>query len=307
MRGGLAGLVGLIVGGCGSVSSQPDAASMDAGSDATSARCDVAKAFGPPVPVAGVNTNLNDAWGWLSADHLTIYFARDGGGTAANLYSAIRPQPSGPFTDVTLLGGVNTTDYESRPSVTADSLTLFMEVSIGGGAGDIHVATRTSTAAAFSVHAPVAVINTASSTDWNPWISDDGLVMYFVSDRTGTFDIFKTMRTSTSSPFSAPVVVGELNTTANDYDPVLSKDGLEIFFGSTRDQSGTNVLNQIFHATRSTPSDGFGAPARIAELSNATSDDFPNWVSPDRCQLMFTSNRGGGSGGYDIWIATRSQ
>lgn len=299
-------LVSLIVCGCGSVSgNQPDASNVDAigdaSSDAPSARCDVTKPFGSPAPVVGVNTTAEEADGWLSADHLTIYFRRLITTNSDDVYFATRQQASGPFNDAQLVEGVNTSQNEIRPVLTADGLTLFMQVS-GNGDYDIRVSTRASTAAAFSAPAPVAAINTPAY-DTEPWISEDGLVIYFVSRRDGNDNIFKASRASTGSVFSAPVPVGELNTTAIDYAPTLSKDGLEIFFASTRQ----NVSGDIFHATRSTINDGFGTPRVVAELSDSASSEHPSWVSADRCQLMFTSDRVGGSGRVDIWIATRPQ
>jgi len=167
---------------------------------------------------------------------------------------------------------------------------------------DIHIATRMNTASIFSMHNPVAVINNTTSTEWNPWISHDGLLMYFVSDRTGNFEIYKTTRANKSSPFGEPMPVGKLNTPADEHSPVLSEDGLEIFFGSKRANPGSD----IFHATRSTPGAEFGDPTLLAELSGSVSDDFPSWASPDHCQLMFTSNRvDGGGGAYHLWMATR--
>lgn len=217
-----------------------------------------------------------------------------------DVYFATRQQMSGAFGDPRLLEGVNTSQNEVRPVLTADGLTLFMQVS-GNGDYDIRVSTRASAAAAFSAPEPVAVIN-SSAYDTEPWISEDGLVIYFVSRRDGNDDIFKASRASVGSAFGAPVPVGELNTDAIDYAPALSKDGLEIFFGSTRQSVG-----DIFHATRSTINDGFGAPRVVEELSGPVSFEHPSWVSADRCQLMFTSDRAGGSGRVDIWIATRPQ
>jgi hypothetical protein len=292
--------------GCGSVSSNRlDAAGIDSSDGTTSTRCDVTNPFGPPVSVDGVNTDSNEKGGWLSADQRTIYFMRAVvGGPSADLYSGSRPGIARSFTGVAPLDGVNTMSNEDRPTLTADSLTLFMEVSSTTQATDIHVSTRASISAIFSAHGTVANMNT-TSVDMNPWISDDELFMYFISDRAGTLDIFKTTRTSTNSQFNTPAAISELNTAAQEYAPVLSKDELEIFFASTRDSGGMNPPD-IFHATRLTPNDGFGAPTLVAELNGSTSDEYPNWLSPDRCQLMFTSNRGDGSG-YDLWIATRQQ
>ena len=295
MRLGLLGLV--VCGGCGAVSgSPPDAADTDAASVDSPPPCDVAKPFASPVLVEGVTTSSGEGHGWLSADQLTIYFNRNDG-TDSNLYFGTRMQPAGAFTGISPLGGVNTIGPEVRPTLTADGLTLFIEAG-----ADIHIATRMNTASIFSMHNPVAVINNTTSTEWNPWISHDGLLMYFVSDRTGNFEIYKTTRANKSSPFGEPMPVGELNTPADEHSPVLSEDGLEIFFGSKRANPGSD----IFHATRSTLGAGFGDPTLIVELSGSVSDDFPSWASPDHCQLMFTSNRvDGGGGAYHLWMATR--
>jgi hypothetical protein len=60
----------------------------------------------------------------------------------------------------------------------------------------------------------------------------------------------------------------------------------------------------MFHATRASPEDEFGAPAKLTELSDASTNEFPSWISADGCELLFTSNR---SGDYDIWLARRAQ
>lgn len=126
--------------------------------------------------------------------------------------------------------------------------------------------------------------------------------MYFGSKLTSAdYNILRTSRTARNRPFSTPVEVSELNEDRWDATPVLSKDGLEIFFGSTR----THSPYDIFHATRASRDATFEAPTEVIGLSSSSSDEYPNWLSPDRCQLMFSSDRAGGMGSYDIWIATR--
>jgi hypothetical protein len=291
--------------GCGNVSGQPDAALPIDGAiaDAPAPACDVSKPFGAPALVGGINTAEYETWGWLSADQLTIYYVHSPVATPnSDIWVATRGSTSAAFSNAGPLSGLATAAYEERAVLTADGLTLFLETqAVGVNDVNIDVATRVSAAAGFSAHAPVDGINTAS-TDRNPWISADGLVMYLSSDRAGTFDIFKTTRTSASSPFATPQPVGELNTAAQDNAPVLSQDGLEIFFQSNRaDIADFN----IYHATRSTPSDGFGAASVVTELADPA-DDYPTWLSPDRCQLMFASTRtGGAAGNRDLWIAIR--
>jgi hypothetical protein len=279
---------------------------VDASRDAYVPACDVTKPFGTPIPVAGVNSADHEKFGWLTADQRTIYFARAPIGTTAyDLHTATRAQPTGAFTGAAPLDPVNTIYSENRPIVSADGLTLYLEFVDASGV-DIHYSTRSDPSAPFSAQQmSLAVVNTTTDAEFNPWISDDHKTMYFTSDRDGYNDIFMTTRTSTTTDFTMPVAVTELNSGGGDYMGALSADGLEIFFGSSRD---TNVTNDdIFHATRATPSGPFGTPAKLTELSDATTDEYPTWLSADRCQLMFTSNRSGGSGGYNLWITTRPQ
>jgi len=294
-------VVALAACGGSTADGRADALAVDSQDVATPA-CDVTKPFGTPIPVADVNTTDNDTWGWQTSDQRTIYFARFSiGFSDGDLYVATRAQQSDVFTGAVPLDGVNTANNERRPILTADGLTLYAEATPNNDA-DIKVATRASTSASFSALTSIPEINSTSVNDFNPWISDDGLTLYFTSSRNGSHDIFKTIRTS-GGVFDSPVAVDELNTNLGDYMGALSEDGLEIVFASRRNNAGAN--DDIFHATRSTRDEPFGVPTMLADLSGATTDDYPTWISADRCQLMFSSDRPDGSGGYDIWIATR--
>lgn len=302
--------VGSLV-GCGSVEGgKLDAAGGDApktadapsGDDAPAAPCDVTKPFGTPARVPGLADG--DSRGWLSPDQLTIYFIRSDNTTHEDVWSATRATTSAPFSNLAAVAGVNTADFERSVAVTADGLSMFVAVyEINGGAYDIKISTRNSTTAQFSAASPVANINDPSAGDDTQWISDDGLTIVFASTRNGAYDLFRATRASSGATFGTPAAIAELNSSALDDYPVLSKDGREIFFGTQRD---TPNYIQIWHATRSTPTDGFGAPTAVTEL-NVADQTYPAWLSPDRCTLYFTGKRPNGSGGQDLWVASRPQ
>jgi Tol biopolymer transport system component len=90
-------------------------------------------------------------------------------------------------------------------------------------------------------------VNTANLDD-DGYLTDDGLTLYFSSDRiNGTQDLFVTERSDLASPFAPPVPLETLNTsTYDERDPWVSPDGHEIYF--TSDRTGGEL--QIFHATR---------------------------------------------------------
>ncbi len=103
--------------------------------------------------------------------------------------------------------------------------------------------------------------------------------------------------------FSAPTLLGiDSPIGVNDDDPTLTADLLELYFVSTR--PGGLGPRAIWVATRERASDPWGTPTLVAELSSASSDVTPE-VSPDGLTMWLASNRAGGLGDYDVWMATR--
>lgn len=153
----------LVGGGCGSVKAYPDSAAIDASHDSVSARCDVTKPFGAAVQPIGVNTTDEEISPWLSADQLTIYFARQpypsGGDT--QIYQATRSEPTGTFGNAVVVQGVNSAVGDDGPALTGDALMMFLWSDVNGG--DIVQASRNSPSATFTGLAPVAVVNSTGT------------------------------------------------------------------------------------------------------------------------------------------------
>jgi hypothetical protein len=62
-------------------------------------------------------------------------------------------------------------------------------------------------------------------------------------------DIYRATRESTASAFSPPEPVAELNSSADDFDVQLSRDGQEVFFASNRN----SVDYRLWRASVSCP------------------------------------------------------
>jgi hypothetical protein len=98
-------------------------------------------------------------------------------------------------------------------------------------------------------------------------------------------------------PFSAPTLISVLSDpVAYDGDPSLTADLLEIYFKSDR---GPN--QDIYHATRASPSDPWPPPTRDPELSSAM-DDVAAKVAPDGLTIFLTRR----PVPEDIYVATRA-
>ncbi len=91
-----------------------------------------------------------------------------------------------------------------------------------------------------------------------------------------------------------------LNSSADDYEPRLSSDGLTLFF--VRGKAGQNA--DLYTSRRSFG--GWEEPQPVAG-ANSQFDDLGPAPSIDGQTLYFYSNREGGLGGYDLWMSRRGQ
>lgn len=101
----------------------------------------------------------------------------------------------------------------------------------------------------------------------------------------------------TFGPWGPPTNLTSLNTTASDWSPTLSDDGLELIFETTR--SGNQDL---YRAVRATTVDPFDPPIPLTVLNTMQSEASPS-LSRDRLTVYFSSSR---SGQELLYRATRS-
>ncbi|MEZ4365147.1 MAG: hypothetical protein R2939_02525 [Kofleriaceae bacterium] len=142
---------------------------------------------------------------------------------------------------------------------------------------------------------PIAEVNLPGSVEWGAWISDDGLELLFGSDRAGGAggsDLYQARRASTDVIFDPPVALTALNAAGNDDNPLVSADGLTIWFD--RDLT-------LMTATRPSPDAAFGAPT-VAGLTTV-GDEYAIDLSADGLILVATSDR---LGTTDLFLATRA-
>jgi hypothetical protein len=115
----------------------------------------------------------------------------------------------------------------------------------------------------------------------------------------------KTISLGQSSPepfhFEAPLMVTELASPSRTDNPTLTGDLLEIYF--TTDRVSGN--GDVWFATRSTATAPFGTPAPVTVV-NGSSFETSSAISTDGLTLWFGSDRAGGVGANDIWVAQRA-
>lgn len=103
-----------------------------------------------------------------------------------------------------------------------------------------------------------------------------------------------------SYSFGTPRLLTELDTSTANQNPTLTGDLLELYFTSNRNGNQADVWT----ARRASPQDPFDAPTIVAEVSSSDYETSPA-VSLDGLSLYFGSDRSGGAGLVDVWMATR--
>ena len=94
-----------------------------------------------------------------------------------------------------------------------------------------------------------------------------------------------------------------VNSSAGEWDPEISADGLSLYFASNR--PGANGLSDLYVATRLTTNDDWGQPANLGPTFNSSSYDEAPSISADGLELYFTSQRLG-LGNYNLYVSTRA-
>jgi len=152
------------------------------------------------------------------------------------------------------------------------------------------------------------IVNTAGGES-APALSFDGLTLLFCSDRVGGQsggDLWMSTRTSPADAFGTLVKLGPtVNTLSDDHGPSLSADGLTLLLSSDR-PGGLMGGHDLWMATRRLLSDSFDEPVHLGPTVNSSANDSWPTLSADGRTLLFSSDRRGGLGGYDLWMSTRA-
>jgi Tol biopolymer transport system component len=191
-----------------------------------------------------VNGSAHDAAPCISADGLALYFHSDrpgGYGESRDLWVTTRPTTEYPWTEPVNLGPtVNSSDRDARPCISSDGLSLyFLSRRPGGfGYGDLYVTTRVTVEDEWGPPANLGPTVNASYNDYNPRISADGRLLFFVSSNRPGFggnDIWVTRWDGKTDDWSTPVNLGlPVNSSASESGLSISTDGKTIYFNSDR-------------------------------------------------------------------------
>ena len=113
-----------------------------------------------------------------------------------------------------------------------------------------------------------------------------------------------TERADAAPIFGNPTNLGPtVNSSAYEWDPDISADGLSLYFKSYR--PGGFGSADIWVTTRKTKKDPWGTPVNLGPIINSSYNEGAPDISADGLSLYFISGRPGGSGSWDMWMTTR--
>jgi len=204
------------------------------------------------------------------------------------------------------------------PNLTIDGHRMFFHSTRSGGCGgmDLYLTTRRDAGDDFGWEPPVnlgCVINGPFNDAGPTYTEEDGTAaatIYFNSDRPGGpggLDIYKSVL-GPDGTWGAATLVPELSGPLRDTRTAIARDGLELFLSSESSGRQGGIGSQdVWVSTRSTPLDPWSTPLNLGSSVNTAAFDGGPAISFDGTALYFFSNRTGGSGGNDLYVATRSR
>ena len=284
--------------------------------------------------IPGTHTDFNtaslDGCPFISPDGKSFYMASNRTGTLGGLdiWVSTRSSVKEGWGEPKNVGEpVNSTADDFCPTMARDGHTLyFVSRRPGGcGLGDIYV-TWLHEDGGFDVPellpcdatAPYGAVNSPFD-EFSPFpFSEGGYggVLYFSSFRPGGFadeapgstadsDVYRSV--ARGDVFGAPALVDAVNTDADDGQPNVSSDGLELYFYSTRVIAGSSGAADLYVSTRTSPVGPWLPPTNLGAIVNSAGGETRPSLSWDRTALYFGSTRAGGEGMSDIYVTTRTR
>ena len=217
------------------------------------------------------------------------------------------------------ISAINTESVEYAPSISADGRTMIVESNKGGGGGyKLYEFVKNSNGQWVEGNPLDNINNFGESNDLigGPSISFDGNYLFFFASFKGGLgreDIFYSIREE--SGWSEPVNIGApINTPAYEGFPSISADGKSLYFvrenlagpwDKDLAKNFNDVCYSVYVATKER--DGtWGTPVKLPFPINQDCEKAPR-IMADNATLIFSSNRLGGAGNYDLYQTQQNQ
>ena len=195
--------------------------------------------WGEPRLVAELNSADAELDPEVSFDGLTIYFNStrvvEGAQGGFDLYVSTRGTRDGDWSPPDLIPNVNSALSDMGAVMDREQTTLLLHRN-GPADLDLYIAGRETPDDDWDTPALLSIDSDAQEAD--PWLSADGLTLYFNSNRTGgsgDSDIYRTTRQGTGTIlFADPDELAEVNTEFHEANVALARGGRYLVMSSAR-------------------------------------------------------------------------
>lgn len=199
---------------------------------------------------------------------------------------------------------INSNGHDATSTISPDGKQLFIYKGSAENGGDIYMANK----AGNDWTTPMRIngdVNRPDSWEGSVAITPDGRTMYFVSDRPGGFggkDIYRASWLGDTAWGNIQNLGANVNTYFDDDGPYLTDNGYKMYFASR----GHNSMGgyDIFWSELGPDGSSWQLAQNMGVPVNSTSDDIYYQPLRDGSSAVFSSNRDGGNGGMDIYMAT---
>lgn len=245
----------------------------------------------------GVNSSADEYAMGISDDGLVLVLSSTRNGTE-HLFECRRSSVEEPFGQADLIDELRP-GVQSCPFLTGDGNTLLYSLRPDTGAtADIYQSHRAGRDGRWEKPRRIFAPGAYNS---GPYLSSDGLTLWFHSNRAGGrggFDLWRSRRASSTAPFETAANPGAgMNTDGDELSPRVSADDNALLFYRERRGTGQRIFAATLDANRVSTTQPLPLPVNGRTQSPT--------LSPDGHILYFASDMPGGQGGWDLWQIRR--
>ena len=257
------------------------------------------------VNVSAVNTAADEDDPYITRDaRRLLYVSNAEKHWTMMLSERRRNDQSWKWTSGSTLEGPNTEIDNRSPYLTPDNHDLYYAAKTEVPQGDptpanydIAKSIRLVKMTQFTASTFVQAVCTPEE-EMHPWLSEDGLELYFSRKTKEGWRVFVSKRASAKAAFGEPKPVEELP--AGFHNVTINRAGMTMYLQGPLENNRWG----LFRCVRFDRKKPWGNPEELINVNQpeAPTGDTSPCVSADNSELYFSSDRPGGKGGKDIWM-----